>query len=356
MLFPMRIGRRWPGAAVVLLVLVCRVPQPSRACDLCAVYRATEIGYGEKGFGVGVAEQFSDFSTLKQDGEKVDNPADERLYSSITQLYLSYDFASWMGAQLNLPIITRSFRRVAGGGIETGDETGFGDLTLLANVYPYAFVGEKTLFRSSLSGGLKLPSGSADRLREEIGEENNGHAHGCDPFLPPRLRQGCAEDDGGAAHHDPGAETSSGIHGHDLALGTRSTDVILGGSLFGSWDRAFLTASLQYVIRTTGAFDYRYANDLLWSGGPGVFALVDDDYSLGIQALLTGETKGKDELDGDPVDDTAITSLYVGPAVRATWKSRFALELAADLPAIQNNSSLQIVPDYRLRGGLVWRF
>lgn len=343
----------------MVLVLVLRTPQALRACDLCAVYRATEIGYGEEGLGAGVAEQFSDFSTLKQDGETVDNPADERLYSSITQLYLSYDFTPWFGAQLNLPIIARSFRRAAGGGVETGDETGFGDLTLLGNLYPYTFVGERALFRSSVSAGLKLPSGSASRLREEIGEEEEeeeGPAHGCDPFLPPRLRRGCAEGDGGSAHHGPHSQHGSGVHGHDLALGTGSTDVILGSSLFFGWDRLFLTASLQYMIRTKGAFDYRYANDLLWSGGPGIFALAQDDYSLGLQALLTGETKGKDELDGDPVDDTAITSLYVGPALRATWKSALGLELAVDLPVIQNNSSLQIVPDYRLRAGLVWRF
>jgi hypothetical protein len=28
----------------------------------------------------------------------------------------------------------------------------------------------------------------------------------------------------------------------------------------------------------------------------------------------------------------------------------------ADLPVLQNVTSLQIVPDYRIRAGLVWRF
>ena len=33
-----------------------------------------------------------------------------------------------------------------------------------------------------------------------------------------------------------------------------------------------------------------------------------------------------------------------------------AAEVAAELPVVQHNTSLQIVPDYRVRGGVTWRF
>jgi len=75
-----------------------------------------------------------------------------------------------------------------------------------------------------------------------------------------------------------------------------------------------------------------------------------------VQALLTGETKGNDTLNGVKGNDTAITALYVGPAVKATWKSNLGFEFGADIPTIQNNSSVQIVPNFRLRLGGVWRF
>ena len=51
-----------------------------------------------------------------------------------------------------------------------------------------------------------------------------------------------------------------------------------------------------------------------------------------------------------------MTALYVGPGVSFTWAARLGAELAVDLPVIQHNTSLQLVPDVRVRGGLTWTF
>jgi hypothetical protein len=42
--------------------------------------------------------------------------------------------------------------------------------------------------------------------------------------------------------------------------------------------------------------------------------------------------------------------------VRFTWTTQLSAELTADLPVLQNNTALQTLPTFRLRGGLVWRF
>ena len=146
------------------------------------------------------------------------------------------------------------------------------------------------------------------------------------------------------------------MHGHDLTLGSGSFDGIIGASVFWSWQRFYVTAATQWAIRSEGAFDYQFANDLTWIGGPGVYALLTNDYSLGVQAVLSGETKGKDTQQGQRLDDTGITALYVGPGFSFTWGTSLAADVALDLPAIQDNTSVQIVPDYRIRGGLMWRF
>ena len=93
-----------------------------------------------------------------------------------------------------------------------------------------------------------------------------------------------------------------------------------------------------------------------WLGGPGFYALVTHQYSLGVQAVLSGETKGLDTQQGQRLDDTGITALYVGPGFGFTWGTSLAADVTVDLPAIQDNTSVQIVPNYRLRGGLTWRF
>jgi hypothetical protein len=146
------------------------------------------------------------------------------------------------------------------------------------------------------------------------------------------------------------------LHGHDLTLGSGSFDGIVGGQIFWSWRRLFVSGALQYAARTEGAFQYQFANDLSWVGGPGFYALLAHDYSLGLQAVLSGETKGNDTQQGRKTNDTAITALYVGPGMNLTWRTSLSTEIALDLPVIQHNTSLQLVPDLRVRAGLTWRF
>jgi hypothetical protein len=180
-----------------------------------------------------------------------------------------------------------------------------------------------------LLGGLKLPTGDPDRLREEQAE-NHTHAPG----------QG---------------HPVSGIHGHDLALGSGSVDGIVGADLFWSWRRAFVGATLLYGIRTEGAFDYEYADDLQWAVAPGAVAWQGAESLVAVQAILTGETKGQDELDGRGLTDTSATTLYLGPGIQGGWKSLVA-EAAVEIPVLTNRTGIQIVPDVRVRGGLRWRF
>ena len=53
----------------------------------------------------------------------------------------------------------------------------------------------------------------------------------------------------------------------------------------------FVSASAQYAIRTEGDYHYQFANDLPWSGGPGYLLNLGDDFSLSLQANVSGETK-----------------------------------------------------------------
>jgi len=313
--------RRTTGA-VLLIVAVLAWRQSALACDLCAVYMATEQRESRMGVFAGLAEQYTHFDTVQHAGEEVPKPG-ERLQSFITQIVAGYSFTPRLAVQVNIPLIARDFRRQHEDGFVSGDESGLGDLSLVAAWTAYTNVSENMLSRLTLLGGLKLPSGNSRRIKEELVET---HEH------------------------------ESAIHGHDLALGSGSVDGILGAQLFWAWRRAFLAGGLQYVWRTEGDFEYEYANDLMWNGGPGVFMLLGHNYTVGLQAELTGESKGNDTLAGMKESDTAITSLYMGPDARFTWGTSLGANLAVDLPVLQHTSGLQIVPDYRLRAGFTWRF
>lgn len=352
-------ARRWPmrwlGAAV-LLAATLPIGPAAQACDICAIYTATELQESRTGLRIGVAQQISEMNDLQQDGRVVANPASERLTSAITQFVAGYQPNSRLGLQLTLPWIRRDYRRLRTRGVESGNETGFGDVSLLLSYAALTHTGESGVLRLSAIGGVKLPTGSTDRLREELPRvldpnevrdrlnENMGTRRNDDG--PQAVRQ---------AHVAPDGTALSGIHGHDLSLGTGSTDPILGAQLLLTWRRAVLASHAQYVLRTKGSHGYEYADEVTASINPGLFVLLDHRHSLVLQAATTIESKGRDSQGGQRVNDTALTAVYVGPGLHFTWGSALSLDFAVDLPAYIDNSALQIVPDFRLRAGLVWR-
>ena len=306
--------------------LMIAAAEPGFACDLCAIYRATEAKASKPGWFVGVFEQYTRFGTLRDGGSKVENEAGQFLDSSITQVLLGYQINDRYGIQLSIPYIHRSFKRAEGTGIDEGTVSGLGDVAHIGTARGYQRLREEGTFLWNVDGGIKFPTGSTDRLKEEQTEEE----------APP----GAPE---------------SGIHGHDLTLGSGSYDFIVGTDAYWRWKRLFATAALHYTIRTKGDYDYRFANDLIVHLKPGVYLWLADEGTLGLLIAATWETKGKDRFQGQDAVDTGITSLFLGPELSFTWHENLSAELGTDFPVV-NNTSLQIVPDYRIRGALSWRF
>ena len=301
------------------------------ACDLCSVYSANEA-HGDlvKGFYSGVAEQFTHFGTMQQDGGKVSNEAGQQMNSSITQLMIGYNVHERFGIQLNLPVIHRSFKRAEDLEIDRGTVSGIGEMSLLGRACLYRNDDNNLTVAWSFLGGVKLPTGESDRLQEEV-----------DEVTAPPLSPGGVE---------------SGIHGHDLALGSGSVDYIVGTSLFARYKRAFVSANVQYAIRTKGDFDYRYANDLIWSGGPGVYLVLESEWTLSMQMNVSGEYKPRDTFQGDKAEDTGMKAVYLGPELSVSWQGKLSAEMGVDFSVDIENTALQLVPDYRAHAGVTWRF
>lgn len=342
------------GATLLGAVLVA--PTAS-ACDICAIYTATELRESRTGLRLGVAQQISEFTELRIDGRRVSNPAGERLSSAITQFVVGYQPMPELALQVAVPWIRRDFRRLRDRGIDAGNETGFGDLSLLASYTVFSRMNERSVFRLSALGGLKLPTGDADRLREGIPRplDPNEVRDRLNEHMRPRPGPNGAPTSVGSAHVGPAGSSLSGIHGHDLSLGTGSTDPVVGGQMLWTWRRAIMTGQVQYVLRTRGRHGYEYADELTAAFAPGAFVRLNHRHSLVLQTVMSVEAKGRDEQFGKRVGDTGFTALYVGPGVNFTWGSSLSFEFAADIPAYLDNTALQIVPDFRLRAGLMWR-
>ncbi len=337
-----RTSGRWGVVGIVAVASITPLaPRAARACDVCAIYVATELRDSQPGLWLSAAEQLSRFQTLQRGGQEIPGGG-QQLTSSITQLSVGYDFSSELGVQVTVPLIVRDFRRPVEGAWQVGHENGLGDVSLLATYRPISHMGGDTMFRVSLLGGIELPTGSTDRIAEELAHDDS-HAE--------RVVEGRSRHDDEPHEGFP----PSGVHGHDLALGSGSIDGIVGGQVFASWSKFFASAGAQYAIRGTGDYEYRHADELTWNGGPGIFAILEHDYTFAVELELSGEWKEDDTVDGEKTDDTAITAFYMGPALAFTWRNVLGATFGLDLPVTQQNSSVQLVPDFRLRGGLTWR-
>ena len=147
----------------------------------------------------------------------------------------------------------------------------------------------------------------------------------------------------------------SGIHGHDLTLGTGSYDGIFGAQLFLRYKALFLQADTQFILRGDGSHSYHFANELSWNGGPGVYLLRRPGAAVALQCEISGEYKDTDRFQGRVAEDTGITTLYIGPRVTAQV-GRLNGEVGVDLPVLLDNTALQAVPDYRIRAALMIHF
>jgi hypothetical protein len=336
----------------------------ANACDLCGCYTPqieampeTEMSaFGQPATSNGrggwlshsyfaVAEQFTHFGTLQDEGVEVENPTGQYLDSSITQLVIGYSLNSRFALQVNIPLIYRSFERPEGFEIDRGTESGLGDISLLGKfvLFHHQSGGRASLkfddpknphFESTepdftasalLIGGVKFPTGNTDRLEEEFDETET-------PGGPP-----------------------SGIHGHDLSLGTGSFDGIIGGQTSLRYKSFFFEADAQFAWRGNGDHEYNFANDISWSGGPGYYFVRNAHTIVGLQFACSGEHKGTDRFRGEPAEDTGITSVFLGPRLLVSH-GKLSGELAVEIPVSIENTALQAVPDYRLRASFGMRF
>jgi hypothetical protein len=336
----------------LIAAAICANATVCIGCDLCGCYTPqleampqNEEHHLFSGLYAAVAEQFTYFGTVQIDGREAPNPTGQHENSSITQFVAGYTFTPRLALQANVPFIYRSFERPEGFAIDHGAESGLGDVSLLAKLVLFQKeLGARTevsfddpksprmevhepdfTFSAILLGGAKFPTGATARLKEEFHEIEV-----------------------------PGAP-QSGIHGHDLTLGTGSYDGILGGQTSLRHKNLFFEAETQFTLRGDGAHQYHFANDLVWSGGPGYYFLRRTNAIVGLQCSCSGEYKDVDRFRGRVAEDTGITSVFLGPRLVASV-GKLSGELAAELPISIDNTALQVVPDYRLRASFGYRF
>lgn len=319
-----------------------------RSCELCAVYNASAAQGSSRGVFLSLSEQYIAFRREMLGGSSLHRAQPDGFDRSISHVVLGYDFSSRFGLSANLPVMAfrydrfdiQYFRnRPPVLARESGTIFGLGDLALIGRVGVFERMNRRHSVVLQALAGLKVPTGDPQRIREEV-EQTELY----DQFLPP------------GTPHDPLGHSVSSVHLHDLAEGSGSWDGVFGLTLSTRWERAIFNAQFQYSLRTRGESGFRFGDDLLISGGPGIRVISNPTGTLTLQALFSFETTGRSELGGRSSDRTGMSMVYAGPQLTATLGSRWSLNAGVDFPVSADANGFQVVPEHRVHGGVSVRF
>jgi hypothetical protein len=255
------------------------------------------------GWYAAVGEQFTHFGTLQFDGNEIANPdraIPEQLDYAACRRLRHHQSLRIADHSLLLKTVLFHYASPARRSFEFRDKN------------PIAIEHEPDFTVSAiLLTGIEFPTGDSSRLEEEFHEIEV-----------------------------PGAP-ESGIHGHDLTLGTGSYDGIFGEQTSLRYKNFFFETNVQFTLRGDGTHQYHFANDLLWAGSPGYYLVRRREAIFGVQFVVSGEYKDVDRFRGKEAEDTGITSVFLGPRLVAS-RGRWSAEVAAELPVLIDNTALQL--------------
>ncbi len=330
-------------SSLALPLLIILSVRTAWTCDLCAVYNAdTAAGESGEGFSLTFSEQFIPYGTVQLDGDEVSSPALEEIFldRSITHIVPTWNFSDRFGISVNVPVISQRFEQsqiipTAPFIItEADEEVGLGDVSLIGRLTVYRTQTAKVACWINVLGGVKFPTGDADRIEDEVS-----------------LTELWEPIAGSGHNHSVG-----GVHLRDLAFGSGSYDGIFGATVSTRWRRLFANAQFQYYLRTEGESDYKFGDEWMVSGGPGVFLFLQKSFTFAVQVLATYDRMEPDELSGERRPNTGMMAIYLGPQINLGIGAKVSLNAGLDIPVEIENRGLQNVPDYRFHGGVTIRF
>lgn len=312
----------------VILVVINLYSSFAYACDYCGIYpnplstssmdttplKASEITFG-------AAEQLIGYSKVRQDGNSVPKALHENLKINLTNLSLQYTLNPKIRFSAFVPVVFERYRTLENGVFKGAHDKGIGDVILQTEFLPVAYYHGTNSLVFKIGGGVKLPSGSTDKLSLE------------------------------------GTTQEAIIRGRDLSIGTGSVDFPVFTSLTFEHNKYLLEAGAQYNIRTEGDYNYQYANDLWWHVGVGLIIPQESGFTITPSFRLVGFHKDMDQQNNRDVSDSGIDLYGVEPRVVLDGiLTNTKLLVAVFAPVNLDNKGLQALQDHTVTLGVEHSF
>lgn len=304
----------------------------SFACDPCSLYNVSRLlGTEKNSFTLSLSQQYTRFKSVKDELKPRDGEIGRDF--NVSQLAFAYDFLDSLGIQFTLPLIYRNFDYYERFAAERESEFGIGDAVISGNFTALNHKTGSLLNLIVFNFGVKLPTGDTGSLKNIPDNQQNNN------LIFDK-------------HHT----VSGALGGRALALGSGSIDYIFGMSSLNRYERYLLLGNFQYSHRTQGSFNYEFGNDFVWSIGPGYYVYVSEDHTIALRGALSGEYKEKDTFNNIRVDRSQINNTYLGPEIIISVSNSLIIDTGVDFLISDRGDSSLIVPAFRVRSGISYRF
>jgi hypothetical protein len=301
------------------------------ACYPCSLFNVSKLqGVESSKFSFSINDSYSSYDKAQDLDYKENRDGEFVRDYNLAQLGLSYGLSDAVSLDFYLPVINRNSDQVEGLRVSSEKDSGVGDMILGSSLDIYSPSGDNWFFKSTGILGIKLPTGDSGTLGSSINESSTQ-----------------------TRHHPASGSSASG---RNLVFGTGSVDFIMGLGTFATYEKFLFLGTLQYTAKTEGDYDYKFADDFLWSAGSGYYLSIEDKHTLALAAILSGEQKSKDSIGSELVQGSQFSNLFLGPSLLITLQNRLGAELGFDFRVTGEDVDSVVVPEWRLKAQLSYNF
>jgi hypothetical protein len=326
--------RQGAKAASFFLVLlgISTVPVAAQDCDRCAATAYLQSALlPEVTNHVGLQLSYDYRHTMLTGSSDTPNAADEKVATTVANLYYSHSLIEGTSFDLYLPFESQAYTARPNYTYDSGRDSALGDLSLLVTQQLFGGVAERKLVDWRLRAGVKLPTGDSSQLKKYPAE---------------------------VVRPDPQGSVypTSALYPYDRALGSGSVDWIIGSSYVVRYEDFFGLVDAQFIGRTTGENDFTVGNTATVHVTPGyIFSYSrGNEFSLLLDAAYRYDAQS--DYDGKTVDNSGQTAFSMGPQLMGNFQGKVLALVGVSLPLYQSVEGTQLASDYQILASIMTGF
>lgn len=269
--------------------------------------------------------------TMLSGSSDTPNAADEKIASTIVNLYYSHSIFEGTTLDLYLPFESQAYTARPNYTYDSGRDSNLGDLSLVLTQQIFSGLQGRKMVDWRIRGGVILPTGDSSQLKNYPGGVIKPDPNG--PVYP-----------------------TSALYPYDRALGSGSVDWIVGSSYVVRYEDFFGLVDAQFIGRTVGENDFTFGNTATAHVTPGyIFSYArGNEFSVLLDAAYRYDAQA--EQDGVTVNDSGRTAFTMGPMLMGNFQGKLLASIGVNLPIYQSVEGTQIASDYQILASVMTGF